>query len=117
MYKAKALGKDRFEIYRDEMHASVLARLELEEELRAAIDAGDLAVHYQPIIDLDAHRVVGLEALVRWSHPTRGLVPPGVFVPLAEELGLIGEIDSFVLLSACRQARRMARRVSRPARS
>ncbi|MGO9853430.1 MAG: EAL domain-containing protein [Acidimicrobiales bacterium] len=105
MYKAKALGKDRFEIYRDEMYASVLARLELEEELRAAIDAGDLAVHYQPIIDLDAHRVVGLEALVRWSHPTRGLVPPAVFVPLAEELGLIGEIDSFVLRSACRQAR------------
>jgi diguanylate cyclase (GGDEF)-like protein/PAS domain S-box-containing protein len=105
MYKAKALGKDRFEIYRDEMYASVLARLELEEELRAAINAGDLAVHYQPIIDLYAHRVVGLEALVRWSHPTRGLVPPGVFVPLAEELGLIGEIDSFVLRSACRQAR------------
>ena len=113
MYKAKALGKDRFEIYRDEMYASVLARLELEEELRDAIGAGDLAVHYQPIMDLYEHRVVGLEALVRWSHPTRGLVPPGVFVPLAEELGLIGEIDSFVLRSACRQAQGVARGASR----
>ncbi len=106
MYRAKSLGKDRSEVYHDEMHASVLARLELEEGLRAAIADGDLAVQYQPIIDLYAHRVVGLEALVRWSHPTRGLVPPGVFVPLAEELGLIGEIDSFVLRTACRQARR-----------
>ena len=105
MYKAKALGKDRFEVFADEMHASVLARLELEEELREAIREGDLAVHYQPIMDLNAHSVVGLEALVRWSHPTRGLVGPSVFVPLAEELGLIGEIDSFVLRSACRQAR------------
>ncbi len=105
MYKAKALGKNRFEVFADEMHASVLARLELEEELREAIREGDLAVHYQPIMDLNAHSVVGLEALVRWSHPTQGLVGPGVFVPLAEELGLIGEIDSFVLRSACRQAR------------
>ncbi len=106
MYKAKSLGKDRFEVYHDDMHASVLARLELAEELRAAILRRDLAVEYQPIIDLHSHRVVGLEALVRWSHPSLGLVPPSVFVPLAEELGLIGEIDSFVLRSACRQARR-----------
>ena len=105
MYKAKAFGKDRFEVFADEMHASVLERLELEEELREAIRNGDLAVHYQPIMDLNAHSVVGLEALVRWSHPTRGPIGPGVFVPLAEELGLIGEIDAYVLRSACRQAR------------
>ena len=106
MYQAKRLGKNRFEVYRDEMHASVLARLELEQELREAINEGGLVVHYQPIFDLQADRVVGLEALVRWAHPTRGLVMPGAFVPLAEELGLIGAIDTFVLCSACRQARR-----------
>jgi diguanylate cyclase (GGDEF)-like protein len=105
MYKAKELGKDRFEVYRDEMHASVLARIELEDDLRDAILAENLLAHYQPIVDLHTHRVVGFEALVRWSHPRGGLVDPGFFVPLAEELGLVGKIDTFVLRAACRQAR------------
>ena len=105
MYKAKELGKDRFEVYRDEMHASVLARIELEDDLREAILAENLLAHYQPIVDLHTHRVVGFEALVRWSHPRGGLVDPGFFVPLAEELGLVGQIDTFVLGAACRQAR------------
>ncbi len=106
MYGAKDLGKDRAEVYRDEMHASVLARIELEDDLRQAILAGDLVAHFQPILDLATRRVVGFEALVRWSHPRGGLVDPGFFVPLAEELNLIGEIDSFVLRCACQQARR-----------
>ncbi len=105
MYKAKGLGKNRFEVYRDDMHASVLARIQLEDDLRQAILAQDLLAHYQPIVDLHTHRVVGFEALVRWSHPRGGLVDPGFFVPLAEELGLIGEIDTFVLRAACRQGR------------
>ena len=105
MYKAKESGKDRFEVYRKEMHAAVLARIEQERELRAAIHDGDLLTHYQPIYDLATRRIVGFEALVRWAHPIGGLVDPRLFVPLAEELGLIGEIDSFVLRSACLQAR------------
>jgi diguanylate cyclase (GGDEF)-like protein/PAS domain S-box-containing protein len=105
MYKAKEGGKDRFEIYRDEMHAAVLARVAQERDLRAAIHDGDLLTHYQPIYDLDTRRVIGFEALVRWAHPVGGLVDPRLFVPLAEELGLIGEIDSSVLRSACSQAR------------
>ncbi len=105
MYRAKEGGKNGFETYRNEMHAAVLARIEQERELRAAIRDGDLLAHYQPIVDLDSGRVIGFEALVRWSHPIGGLVDPRLFVPLAEELGLIGAIDSFVLRSACTQAR------------
>ena len=105
MYKAKEGGKNGFETYRKEMHAAVLARIEQERELRAAIRDGDLLAHYQPIYDLDTHHVIGFEALVRWAHPIGGLVDPRLFVPLAEELGLIGQIDSFVLRSACTQAR------------
>ena len=105
MYQAKKLGKDRFEVYRDEMHALVLARVELEEELTAAIRNGDLIAHYQPMMNLETYQVAGFEVLVRWPHPDRGLVHPGDFVPFAQEIGLIGEIDSFVLRSACRQVR------------
>jgi diguanylate cyclase (GGDEF)-like protein/PAS domain S-box-containing protein len=105
MYKAKESGKDRFEIYREEMHVAVLARIQQERELRAAVHDSDLLTHYQPIYDLATRRIIGFEALVRWAHPVGGLVDPRLFVPLAEELGLIGEIDSFVLRSACTQAR------------
>jgi diguanylate cyclase (GGDEF)-like protein/PAS domain S-box-containing protein len=104
MYKAKEAGKNRYEVYRDEMHALVLARIELEDELRAAILGGNLITHYQPIFDLRTSAVVGFEALVRWSHPRGGLVDPRLFVSIAEEMGLVGEIDTFVLRSACRQA-------------
>jgi diguanylate cyclase (GGDEF)-like protein/PAS domain S-box-containing protein len=105
MYKAKESGKDRFEVYRKEMHAAVLARIEQERELRAAVHDADLLTHYQPIYDLATRRIIGFEALVRWAHPIGGVVDPRLFVPLAEELGLIGEIDAFVLRSACLQAR------------
>jgi diguanylate cyclase (GGDEF)-like protein/PAS domain S-box-containing protein len=104
MYKAKESGKDRFEVYRKEMHAAVLARIEQERELRAVIHDDGLLTHYQPIYDLATRRIIGFEALVRWAHPVGGLVDPRLFVPLAEELGLIAEIDAFVLRSACLQA-------------
>ncbi|HEX4176539.1 MAG TPA: EAL domain-containing protein [Acidimicrobiales bacterium] len=105
MYQAKKRGKDRFEVYRAEMHTFVLARIELEEELRAAISGGDLIAYYQPQLDLQTNRVVGFEALVRWPHPEGVLVDPRHFVPLATEIGLIGEIDSCIMRTACRQVR------------
>ncbi|HEY1651712.1 MAG TPA: EAL domain-containing protein [Acidimicrobiales bacterium] len=105
MYQAKKRGKDRFEVYREEMHTFVLARIELEEELKAAIAGGDLIAHYQPVMDLQSHRIVGFEALVRWPHPEGALVDPRHFVPLAMEIGLIGAIDSSVLRLACQQVR------------
>jgi diguanylate cyclase (GGDEF)-like protein/PAS domain S-box-containing protein len=103
MYEAKRRGKNRFEVYRAEMHESVMARIELEEDLKAAVSAGELVTHYQPVVDLQTFRVVGFEALVRWSHPEGVLVDPRQFVPLAQEIGLIGEIDAWVLRNACRQ--------------
>jgi diguanylate cyclase (GGDEF)-like protein/PAS domain S-box-containing protein len=105
MYAAKAGGKDRFELFRPEMHADMLQRLELETELRHAVDHGELVLHYQPIVELASGRITRVEALVRWAHPTRGLLGPLAFVPLAEEQGMIGPIGRWVLQEACRQAR------------
>jgi diguanylate cyclase (GGDEF)-like protein/PAS domain S-box-containing protein len=105
MYQAKRRGKNCFEVYRPEMHESVVARMELEVELKAAVSAGDLVAHYQPVIDLQTLRLVGFEALARWPHPEGGFVDPRHFVPVAQEIGLIGEIDSWVLRNACSQVR------------
>jgi diguanylate cyclase (GGDEF)-like protein/PAS domain S-box-containing protein len=106
MYAAKAGGKDRYELFRPDMHADMLQRLELETELRHAADRGELVLHYQPIVELASGRITRVEALVRWNHPTRGLLPPPAFIPLAEEQGMIGPIGRWVLLEACHQARR-----------
>jgi diguanylate cyclase (GGDEF)-like protein/PAS domain S-box-containing protein len=106
MYAAKAGGKDRYELFRPDMHADMLQRLELETELRHAADRDQLILHYQPIIELVSGRITRVEALVRWNHPTKGLLAPAAFIPLAEEQGLIGPIGQWVLLEACVQARR-----------
>jgi len=105
MYQAKKLGKDRFEVYRDEMHALVLARIDLEAELKAAISEERLVAYYQPVMDLHNYRVAGFEALVRWPQPDGTVIDPGQFVPMAQEVGLIGDIDALVLRTACRQVR------------
>jgi diguanylate cyclase (GGDEF)-like protein/PAS domain S-box-containing protein len=105
MYEAKTGGKDRYELFRPDMHADMLQRLELEAELRHAVDRDELVLHYQPIVELASGRITRLEALVRWAHPTRGLLTPAAFVPLAEEQGMIGPIGRWVLLEACREAR------------
>ncbi len=105
MYQAKKLGKDRYEVFRDEMHALVLARVELEEELKAAIRNGDLVAFYQPMMNLQTYQVAGFEVLVRWPHPERGLVSPIDFVPFAQEMGLIGELDAYMMRTACQQVR------------
>ncbi|MCW2966430.1 MAG: hypothetical protein JWM71_202 [Solirubrobacteraceae bacterium] len=104
MYRAKAQGKGRYAMYEDGMQAEVVERLELEADLQRAIDRDELEVFYQPIIRLGSGELAGHEALVRWRHPTRGLMSPGAFVPVAEETGLIVPLGRFVLREACRQA-------------
>ncbi len=105
MYQAKADGGSGYRIFDPSMRAAVVDRAELEADLRHAVDRGELRLRYQPIVDLRTGRVTGLEALVRWQHPTRGLLAPGSFVPLAEETGHLVGIGAWVLRHACLQAR------------
>jgi diguanylate cyclase (GGDEF)-like protein/PAS domain S-box-containing protein len=106
MYRAKADGKARYKVFDMLMHARVVALLQLENDLRRAIERGEFCLHYQPIVALADGRVTGFEALVRWQHPERGLVLPGEFIPVAEETGLIVPLDRWVLRAACAQMKR-----------
>jgi diguanylate cyclase (GGDEF)-like protein/PAS domain S-box-containing protein len=103
MYRAKERGRARCELFDAEMRAGALRRLELERELRHALERDELELHYQPLIALRSGEITGLEALVRWRHPERGLLDPGDFVPIAEDSGLIEPIGRWVQESACRQ--------------
>jgi diguanylate cyclase (GGDEF)-like protein len=105
MYTAKSSGKGRFAVFAPTMHAEMLKRHSLKEELEAAIERDEFVVYYQPITSLETGETVALEALVRWEHPERGLVPPCDFIPLAEETGLIIQIGRIVLRKACLLAR------------
>jgi diguanylate cyclase (GGDEF)-like protein/PAS domain S-box-containing protein len=104
MYRAKERGRGRCEVFDAEMRARAVRRLETERELRHALDRDELELHYQPVIALGSGEIVGLEALVRWNHPERGLLDPGQFVPIAEDSGLIESIGRWVQETACRQA-------------
>jgi diguanylate cyclase (GGDEF)-like protein/PAS domain S-box-containing protein len=103
MYRAKSLGKARFEVFDADMRASVMARLQLETDLRRALEREEFQNFYQPIVSLSSGQIVGFEALLRWHHPTRGMVSPGEFIPVAEDTGLIRELGWWNLREACWQ--------------
>lgn len=105
MYEVKKKGKNDYLFYSNELDQKLLEKIELEGDLRKAIERGELLLHYQPQIRTEDHAMIGIEALVRWEHPTKGMLSPGLFIPIAEETGLIYEMGTWVLREACRQMR------------
>jgi diguanylate cyclase (GGDEF)-like protein/PAS domain S-box-containing protein len=108
MYRAKSLGKARYEVFSMTMRAQTIALMKMETELRQAAEREEFLVYYQPIVDLSTLKIVGFEALLRWQHPERGIISPGEFMAVAEEMGLILPISWWVMAEACRQMQRWA---------
>jgi diguanylate cyclase (GGDEF)-like protein/PAS domain S-box-containing protein len=103
MYRAKSAGRGGFQLYDRSMNAQALERLQMEAQLRRALERNEFVLHYQPRVEAATGRIVGAEALIRWQHPERGLLPPAEFIPLAEDAGLVIPIGEWVIEAACRQ--------------
>jgi diguanylate cyclase (GGDEF)-like protein len=112
LYRAKGNGRGAFCIFETEMHAQMLARRTMEDDLRKALAGKQFELHYQPVVNVESNEVSGFEALIRWRHPEKGMTPPGAFIPLAEEIGLIVPIGEWVVRTACATAARWPEHVS-----
>jgi diguanylate cyclase (GGDEF)-like protein len=111
MYRAKRRSRGSYEIFDASMHTDALRQLQLESDLQRAIERQELSVYYQPILSLASHDIQGFEALVRWHHPEQGIISPGEFIPIAEETGLIIDVDLWVVEQACHQLKRWSQRL------
>ena len=106
MYRAKEQGRNNYQFFTEDLNRAIKERFELESQLRRALERGQFELYYQPRVDMATQRIIGAEALLRWHLPDRGMVPPATFIPVAEEIGLIGQIGEWVLATACAQNKR-----------
>jgi diguanylate cyclase (GGDEF)-like protein/PAS domain S-box-containing protein len=106
MYRAKEQGRNNYQFFTEDLNRAIKERFELESQLRRALDRGQFELHYQPRVDMATRRIIGAEALIRWHLPEGGMVPPATFIPVAEEIGLVGPISEWVLSTACAQNKR-----------
>jgi EAL domain-containing protein (putative c-di-GMP-specific phosphodiesterase class I) len=106
MYRAKEQGRNNYHFFTEDLNRAIKERFDLESQLRRALERGQFELYYQPRVDLPTRRIIGTEALIRWHLPGRGMVSPATFIPVAEEIGLIGQISEWVLQTACAQNKR-----------